>query len=296
MSHAARADLESLLQHHRLDHTLTSVQRPAPVVEPLATGLPDLDRALDGGLPRGQLSELVGPVSSGRTSLLVRLIASATAQGELAALVDSLDRFDPPSAAAAGVTLDQLLWIRGHLMSHPGFARDLNQRALTQALEACALVLQSGGFALVALDLGGVPASVLRRVPFTTWRRLQRMVEGSRTACVLVSELPLARSTAGLTIKMQPAGAPRKEPHAESSRGGAGPCAGPIRPEPHAESSRVGAGPCAGPMGRWLKNPNADPASGCARLFEGLTIDVQAVHARTRWAEGGGCVVETEAN
>src|SRR5690348_8961531 len=123
MPQAARADLESLLQHHRLDHTLTTVRRPAPVVEPLSTGLADLDRYLDGGLPRGQVSELVGPVSSGRTSLLVRLIASATAQGELTALVDGLDRFDPSSAAAAGVTLDQVLWIRGHLMSHPGFGR-----------------------------------------------------------------------------------------------------------------------------------------------------------------------------
>jgi hypothetical protein len=279
MPQAARADLESLLQRHRLDHTLTSVRPPAPVVEPLSTGLADLDRALDGGLPRGQLSELVGPVSSGRTSLLVRLIAAATAQGELAALVDGLDRFDPPSAAAAGVTLDQLLWIRGHVMSHPGFGRDLNQRALTQALEACALALQSGGFALVALDLGGVPASALRHVPFTTWRRLQRMVEGSRTACVLLSEMPLARSAAGLTIRMQLA----------SDVGHRTSDVGPRTPD-------SGHGPRTSDPGlrtRWLESP--DPADLRARLFEGLTIAVQAVHARTRWAEGGGCVVETDA-
>ena len=230
MPRAARAALESLLQSRRLDHTLTSARMPAGAIERLATGLPDLDRHLDGGLPRGQLSELVGPLSSGRTSLLLQLIAAATRDGELTALIDGLDRFDPASGAAAGIALDRLLWIRGHLVSQPGFGRDLNQRALTQAFEACALVLQSGGFGVVALDLGGVPASALRRVPATTWLRLQRMVEGSQTVCVLLGEAPMARSTAGVTVKL----------------GGA--------------------------------------RSG--RLFNGITLDVQAVHARARWAGG----------
>ena len=70
------------------------------------TGVTALDARLGGGFPRGQLSELVGPRSSGRTSLLLQMLAAATARGELVALVDALDMFDVESAAAAGVDLD----------------------------------------------------------------------------------------------------------------------------------------------------------------------------------------------
>src|SRR2546421_2810629 len=125
----ARADLESLLRTRRLDRTLTTV---LPPVEPdgmrdeaivAATGLDALDARLGGGFPRGQLSELVGPRSSGRTSLLLQMMAAATARGELVALVDALDMFDVESAAAAGVELDRVLWIRGHVVTNQGLAR-----------------------------------------------------------------------------------------------------------------------------------------------------------------------------
>ncbi|HVC20198.1 MAG TPA: hypothetical protein VNE16_08980 [Vicinamibacterales bacterium] len=263
MSRAARADLESLLQTRRLDHTLTSA-RPAPgsggLPAPLATGLSDLDAALGGGFPRGQVSELIGPVSSGRTSVLYRLLARATQEGDLAALVDGLDCFDPVSAATGGIDLPRLLWVRGHVTSHPGFCQDFNPRALTQALAACALVLQAGGFGLVALDLGGTPPVALRRVPYTTWLRLQRMVEGSRTACVLLGDTPMARSTAGLSLRLRPA------------------------------ADRPGSGA----PGRWLgADRSGGPDAGRARLFEGLAIDVQVVQARARWTDDRGCVVET---
>ncbi len=262
MPRAARADLESLLQTRRLDHTLTSARSAAPPADAAArlpTGLAALDARMGGGLPRGQLSELVGPVSSGRTSVLYRLLAEATRRGAPAALVDGLDGFDPVSGDACGIALPHLLWIRGHVTSHPGFCHDLNQRALSQAITACSLVLQAGGFDLVALDLGGVPPVALRRVSFTTWLRLQRLVEGSRTACVLLSEQPIARSAGGLTLKLHPAGA--------THTGG----------------------------GRWLEDRDGvSPATGRTRLFQGLAIEVQAVHARARWAEGAGCVVETE--
>ncbi|MDE3155117.1 MAG: hypothetical protein KGN76_08435, partial [Acidobacteriota bacterium] len=169
MSRAVRADLESLLQTRRLDHTLTSARPAAPARADacLPTGLAALDARMGGGLPRGQLSELVGPESSGRTSVLLRLLAAATQSGVPAALVDGLDRFDPASGEACGIALPHLLWIRGHVTGHPGFCHDLNQRALTQAITACSLVLQAGDFDLVALDLGGVPPVALRRVPFT---------------------------------------------------------------------------------------------------------------------------------
>jgi hypothetical protein len=129
------------------------------------------------------------------------MMAAATARGELVALVDALDMFDVESAAAAGVDLDRLLWIRGHIVTNQGLCRELNQRAIEQAMRAFTLVLQAGNFGLVVFDVAEAPADAVRRLPFTTWLRLQRMVEGSQTACVLVGGEPMARSSAGLTLK-----------------------------------------------------------------------------------------------
>src|SRR6185312_1108764 len=140
--------------------------------------------------------------SSARASLVLQLLAAATRRGELTAIVDALDMFDPASAAAAGVDLDRLLWIRGHVVVNPGLCRDLNQRALEQAVKALTLVLQAGNFGVVVFDAAEAPAPALKRLPFTTWLRLQRMIEGSQTVCVLVGPEPMARSSAGLTVRL----------------------------------------------------------------------------------------------
>src|SRR6185369_9079138 len=116
MPSLARADLESLLRAHKLDRTLTSELPPQPSHDDwtvAATGVAPVDAQLAGGFPRGQLSEVVGPRSSGRTSLLLQTLAAATRRGELVALVDTLDTLDVESAAAAGVAFDRFLWIRG---------------------------------------------------------------------------------------------------------------------------------------------------------------------------------------
>jgi hypothetical protein len=142
------------------------------------------------------------------------MVAAATARGEIAAFVDTLDRLDVASASAAGVDLSRLLWIRGHDRD-PGFGiRD--QRHLSgfgspipdsgshidRALKALNLVLQAGGFSVVAIDLADVPPAALRQIPFTTWLRVQRAIEGSDTACVLLTSEPLARSAGGLTVAL----------------------------------------------------------------------------------------------
>jgi hypothetical protein len=201
----ARADLETLLRTRRLDRTLTTaIAQPDPHDEMAvaSTDVTDLDAQLGGGFPRGQLSELIGPRSSGRTSVLLQAIAAATARGELVALVDALDMLDVESAASAGIDLDRLLWIRGHVVINPGMCRDLNQRAIEQTIRAFALVLQAGNFGLVIFDAAEAPPDAIRRLPFTTWLRLQRMVEGSQTACLLVGSEPMARSSAGLTLRL----------------------------------------------------------------------------------------------
>src|SRR5262245_22703765 len=91
----ARVDLESLLRTRRLARTLTTTLPPPEPRDEAAcapSGVPSLDAPLGGGFPRGQLSEVVGPRSSGRTSIMLQTAVAATGRGELVALVDALDR------------------------------------------------------------------------------------------------------------------------------------------------------------------------------------------------------------
>jgi hypothetical protein len=196
MPHPAVAVLESALRVRKLDRTLTTTLQPGKgegLVAP--TGAAALDAVLLGGVPRGELSEIAGPRSSGRTTLLLQVIAAATRRGEIAAIVDTFDRLDLASVVAAGVDLDRLLWIRGEASSPA-------DRALERALKALNLVLQSGGFGVAALDVSDAPPAALNRLPFTTWMRVQRTIEGSETACLLVGPHPLARSAGGLTLSL----------------------------------------------------------------------------------------------
>jgi hypothetical protein len=113
--------------------------RPAEPLPRLPTGIADLDRLLGGGFPRGRLSEIAGPLSSGRTSLALCLMARATRAGEMVAVIDAADAFDPASAEAAGSRLDRVLWARA-----PG---------RREALVGAERLLEAHGFALVLLDL-----------------------------------------------------------------------------------------------------------------------------------------------
>ena len=116
MAHPAVAVLESALRARKLDRTLTTTLPSWEWTDPAALlpmDVPLVDACLRGGLPRGQLSELSGPCSSGRMTLLLQLMSAATQRGEIVALIDTCDRLDVASAAAAGVDLDRLLWIRG---------------------------------------------------------------------------------------------------------------------------------------------------------------------------------------
>src|SRR5271166_2883614 len=103
-----RARIESSLGE-RLSSTLLLRERAAPLT--VSTGVAALD-TLTGGLPRGALSEIAGPASSGRTGVMLAALAGATRQQEVCALVDASDSFDPASAAAVGVDLERLLWVR----------------------------------------------------------------------------------------------------------------------------------------------------------------------------------------
>jgi hypothetical protein len=214
MANSRRLMLEAVLRDRRLDRTLTTalpvLEHADPtVLAPL--GVTAVDTCLGGGLSRGQLSELTGPCSSGRTSLLLQVLSAATRRGELAALVDTFDRLDVASAASAGVDFERLLWIRGEgsgirdrgskaLDPWPLIPDPYSDRVIGRALKALNLVLQAGGFGVVAIDLIDAAPAALGRIPFTTWLRVQRVIEGSGTACVLLAPFPLARSAGGLTL------------------------------------------------------------------------------------------------
>jgi hypothetical protein len=190
MAATVRAELEFLLRTRKLDITLTSAVPWSDRSRDVApTGLAALDAALGGGLARGQLSEIVGPRSSGRTTIVCWMLAAAAARGEAVAVIDACDRFDPASAEAAGIDLSKLLWVR-------------DSGDATRALKALNLVLQAGGFGLVAFDVGDVHARVLRQFPYPTWMRIARVIEGSQTSAVLVAADHLARSPGGVTIAL----------------------------------------------------------------------------------------------
>ena len=132
------------------------------VFESVPTGIASLD-ALTGGLPRGAITEIFGPPSSGRTSAMISILAEATARDEVCALVDGHDAFDPQSGTAAGLDLKRLLWIRCH--------------KLDQVLKSTDLLLQGGGFGRVVMDLTDVPLPHLRSVSPASWFRFQRAIE-----------------------------------------------------------------------------------------------------------------------
>src|SRR5712692_10629345 len=192
-----------------------------------SSGICELE-ALTGGLPRGCLSEICGPASSGRTSVLLAALAAAARREEVCALVDTTDALDPVSAAAAGVNFERLLWVRcggtnprprtSDLSSQP-VVDDLAGRSDAQrprsevrhptsvfverGLRVTDLLLQSGGFGLVAIDLGDVPLQTVRRIPLTSWFRFQRAVEHTPTVLFVVAQAPCAQTCASLVVRLQ---------------------------------------------------------------------------------------------
>jgi len=240
--------------------------RPSPEVA--SSGIPALD-SLTGGLPRGCLTEICGPASSGRTTVLLAALAAATHRGEFCVLVDASDALDPQSVAAAGVALDRLLWVRcGDTNSprknlspqrHPStplragsdtektffeinsgkrigtgsreyqslyasinnqestiknlpnrqseignrkFSGSASEHRLKQVLRATDLLLESGGFGLIILDLADIPPQSARLIPLTAWFRFRRAVEYKPTILLAIAQHPIAGSCSSLLLQL----------------------------------------------------------------------------------------------
>jgi hypothetical protein len=181
--------------------------RPAP--EMTSSGVNEIDN-WTGGLPRGCLTEVSGAASSGRTSLLLAVLAAATRRQEACALVDVNDAFDPQSAARSGVCFEKLLWIRCSVPEaqnfrgrvRPGDKKIFAETPVEQALRVTDLLLQSSGFGLVAIDLGDTPLKWARRIPLASWFRFQRAVEKTSTVLFVVTPAPCAQTCATLAMKL----------------------------------------------------------------------------------------------
>jgi len=165
-------DLRKLLAE-RFPHS-----SPAPA-SVLPTGLQFLDQTIGGGFPKSAITELIAPnVSAGSASLVHALLLSAQRDRHFIALIDGADSFDPGSSDNSA--LRHLLWVRC--------------RKAFDAIKAADFLLRDGNFPLVIVDLVLNAADELRKIPQTSWYRLQRLVEAVPTACLILNRQSLVSS------------------------------------------------------------------------------------------------------
>ena len=292
--------------------------------ELLATGIAEMDALLEGGLPLGGLSEITGPACSGRSTLAASILAEATQYGAFCAYVDAADSFDPLSAAAIGINLAHLLWVRAGqtgkvasnkdeaaeaLLNPPGkentssttqevycggasrhprmemhgmdiavekLFRNKNEKnrnsvepvdytprcsesiqgrhieqlsidrqparrgevvlhkgntitmhpapsspslpgsqnrslkkiwtSLDRALRATDLLLSTGGFRVIVLDIGDVRPEQVRRIPLASWYRYRLQAEKSQALFLLLTQTMCSRSCASVVLHCKEAG------------------------------------------------------------------------------------------
>jgi len=170
----------------RFSESLQPVERRPP--ETLPTGVRELDVLL-GGFPRAAITEIHGASSSGRTSVLLSMLALSTIREESCALIDCSDTFDPASASKAGVDFNCLLWVRC-------------RSKVEHAFKACDLLLHGGGFGVVVLNLGDVPAKIVRRIITPWWFRFRRAIENTPTALIVITPEASVRSCAALVLEL----------------------------------------------------------------------------------------------
>jgi recombination protein RecA len=258
------------------------------------TGIGELDGLVQGGLPVGAVTELVGGECSGRTSVALSFLAQITSAGKICAWIDATNSFNPTSATSVGVDLKRLLWVRcgvheseavqeaknfslpaacfatkpvtkglhggGH-GTHPrsevkGLSAAVDRflgnetiaarcaepitkprptpqhfvsslvpatasvrlprrarvyDAIEQALRSTDLLIQTGGFSAIILDLGGVPPEVVSRIELSTWHRYRVASEQTQSSIVLVSQYPCAKSSSELQLRLLPMEDTREE-------------------------------------------------------------------------------------
>ena len=213
---ALRLQIEVALSD-RIPSALTPVARLLREVMP--TGVAAVDELLHGGLPVGVVTEMTGAECCGRTSLALSFVAGVTRAERVCAWVDGSDGLSPESAAAAGVDLRRLLWVRcgvsavGKALAAGAGGRGLSiavRRPWTrieQALRVTDLLLQAGGFSAIVLDMGGIAQEHVSRVPLATWFRYRAAAERTHACVLLLTQHACAKSSAGLALRLGTGGA-----------------------------------------------------------------------------------------
>ena len=152
--------------------------------------LPTLNHLLINGLTRGTLVEASGPRSSGKSALCMHILARATQQGEVCAVVDFAHSFHPDSAFACGVELDKLLWVR--CKCNPEYT-----------MKSVDLLLHAGGFGIVLLDLSEIQTKILNRIPISYWYRFQRAIQHTPTILLVCANSPQAKAASRDSLECQ---------------------------------------------------------------------------------------------
>lgn len=168
----------------------------------LISGLAPLDTLLEGGIPRGRISEIIGAPGSGKTSLAAAFAASSTSCGEVAAWLDASGAFDPDSMAAAGVELKRLLWASFKNTPSSRLPGTMPSRHSSAILKAAEMILAAGGFGLVIIDFG----DDARPLPQSPALRLARAAERSGAAVIALATYRMCGTFAALSLAAGRAG------------------------------------------------------------------------------------------
>lgn len=282
-----RLQIESALAR-KIPSALTSQPK---MIRPLAaTGIEALDDLLQGGLPVGAVTELTGPECSGRTSVALSFVACMTEANKVCAWIDVSNTFDPISAAAVGVHLKKLLWVRcgtqqtttaqarrrfhlqeryfipslikrglhgGGFGPHPrtgvrGLSNSVGDLfaprcaepqhrprpqqessepsltpvtqavrspkrarqydAIEQGVRSADLLLQTGGFSAIVLDMGSMAPEYVARIELSTWHRYRLAAERTQSSILLLTQYACAKSSSELQLRLFPAEASAGDP------------------------------------------------------------------------------------
>jgi len=157
--------------------------------ERVLTGVAPFDR-LTGGLIKGGICELTGAEGSGKRGLVFSMIANLTRANNICAVVDASDSFDPPSAAAAGVKLEKVLWIK--------CGGDPKKAVLSTDY-----LVQSGLFGGIWLDLSLADKDFLDRMPSSYWFRFKVGLKDTASVLLVTLEETRLRSASHQSVRVE---------------------------------------------------------------------------------------------
>jgi hypothetical protein len=159
---------------------------PKTPTDYLQTNIPFFDARFN-GLPKGSLTELSGPSSTGKTSLIHAALAECTQRQEYCAYIDGSNTFSPTCAHASQVDLAKLIWVRC-------------TNNLEAAFQAADLLTHSGGLRLIVMDIANIPQSKLNHIPVSWWHRFRLAVQDTPACFVLLSASPQSKSSSQFSL------------------------------------------------------------------------------------------------